>query len=148
MLRLPGKRNLATGTSHPDKVPRHSYLGVRPNCEILTFRDAGVTTSDLQQGFGELMLTALILVISATGVLILVLLAVVVVAIRQEPRDAEMSHMAPSLIAVMVRRLLGVYLRRPTPPAGSTDWREEYSPDAWPTTGWTKPTILPPDGRR
>ena len=25
--------------------------------------------------------------------------------------------MAPSLIAVMVRRLLGVYVRRPTPPA-------------------------------
>ena len=27
----------------------------------------------------------------------------------------EMSNVAPSLIAVVVRRLLGVYLRRPTP---------------------------------
>ena len=38
--------------------------------------------------------------------------------------------MAPSLIAVMVRRLLGVYLRRPPPPADSDDWREEWPPTA------------------
>ena len=65
------------------------------------------------------MLTVLILVVFAVVVLVLILLAVVVVAIRQEPRDAEMSNVAPSLIAVMVRRLLGVYLRRPTTPADS-----------------------------
>ena len=58
------------------------------------------------------MLTALILVVFVVVMLVLVLLAVVVVAIRQEPRDTEMSHVAPSLIAGMVRRLLGVYLRR------------------------------------
>jgi hypothetical protein len=74
------------------------------------------------------MLTVLILVILTVFALILILLAVVVVAIRQEPRDAEMSNVAPSLIAVMVRRLLGVYLRRPSPPAGSTAQREEWSP--------------------
>jgi hypothetical protein len=62
------------------------------------------------------MLTALILVVFVAIALILIMLAVVVVAIRQEPRDTEMSNVAPSLIAVMVRRLLGVYVRRPTPP--------------------------------
>ena len=61
------------------------------------------------------MLTVLLLVAFAVVVLVLILLVVVVVAIRQEPRDAEMSNVAPSLIAVVVRRLLGVYLRRPLP---------------------------------
>jgi hypothetical protein len=85
------------------------------------------------------MLAALILVVIAVFALVLILLAVVVVAIRQEPRDAEMSNMAPSLIAVMVRRLLGVYLRRPTPPANRTDWQEEWSPDVRPATARSHP---------
>jgi hypothetical protein len=85
------------------------------------------------------MLAVLILVVFAVVALVLILLAIVVVAIRQEPRDAEMSHVAPSLIAVMVRRLLGVYLRRPTPPADSREW---------PTTAWTEMTTRPPGGRR
>ena len=75
------------------------------------------------------MLTALIMIIIAAVALVLILLAVVVVAIRQEARDTEMSNVAPSLIAVMVRRLLGVSVRRPTPPADTTDWQEEWSPD-------------------
>ena len=82
------------------------------------------------------MFTALILVVFAVGVAVLIMLAVVVVAIRQEPHDAEMSNMAPSLLAVMVRRLLGVYMRRPTPPADSTDWREDWSP----TTARSRPS--------
>ena len=86
------------------------------------------------------MLTVLILVVFAIVVLVLILLAVIVVAIRQEPRDMEMSHVAPSPIAVMVRRLLGVYLRRHTPPADSI--RE------WPTTAWTEMATRPPGGRR
>jgi hypothetical protein len=86
------------------------------------------------------MPTVLILVVFAVVVLVLILLVVVVVAIRQEPRNAEMSNVAPSLIAVVVRRLLGVYLRRPTPPADS---REE-----WPTTAWTETTGRPSGGRR
>jgi hypothetical protein len=86
------------------------------------------------------MLTVLILVVFAVVVLVLILLAVIVVAIRQEPRDMEMSRVAPSLIAVMVRRLLGVYLRRPTPLANSV--RE------WPTSTWTEMTTRPPGGRR
>ena len=86
------------------------------------------------------MLTVLILVVFAVVVLVLILLVVVVVAIRQEPRDVEMSNVAPSLIAVVVRRLLGVYLRRPTPSAPS---RKE-----WPTTAWTETTSRPSGERR
>ena len=86
------------------------------------------------------MPTVLILVVFVVVVLVLVLLAIVVVAIRQEPRDTEMRTVAPSLIAVVVRRLLGVYLRRPAPPADS---HEE-----WPTTAWTETTSRPSGGRR
>ena len=90
------------------------------------------------------MLTVLILVVLTVSALVLILLAVVVVAIRQEPRGAEMNNVAPSLIAVMVRRLLGVYLRRPTPRADNADWREEWSADMPPTTARNRP----PGGRR
>jgi hypothetical protein len=90
------------------------------------------------------MLTALILVVLAASALILIMLAVVVVAIRQEPHHTEMSNVAPSLIAVMVRRLLGVYVRRPAPPADSTNWKEELSPDMPPATAPSRP----PGGRR
>jgi hypothetical protein len=41
------------------------------------------------------------------------LLAVVVAAIRQEPRDAELGSYAPNPMAALVRRLLGVSVRRP-----------------------------------
>ncbi len=77
------------------------------------------------------MLTALILVVMLSIALVLILLGVVVVAIRQEPRDMEMNNMAPTLTAAVVRRVLGVYLRRPIPPA-----------DVRP------PSPLPPSGRR
>jgi len=90
------------------------------------------------------MLTALIMIIIAAVALVLILLAVVVVAIRQEARDTEMSNVAPSLIAVMVRRLLGVYVRRPAPPADTTDWQEEGSPDMRSVTTRSRP----PDERR
>ncbi len=84
------------------------------------------------------MATAVILVVCVAVALVLVLLVVVVVAIRQEPRDMEMSDEAPSLMAVVVRRMLGVYLRRPAPPVEST---EELLPDIW-------PAALPPGRRR
>ena len=90
------------------------------------------------------MLTALILVVSAVIALILIMLAVVVVAIRQESRDTEIRNVAPSLIAFMVRRLLGVTVRRPTLPADSTDREEEWSPDLPPATARSRP----PGGRR
>ena len=91
------------------------------------------------------MLTVLILVVLAAGAsLTLIMLAVVVVAIRQESRDTEIRNVAPSLIAFMVRRLLGVTVRRPTLPADSTDREEEWSSDMSPPTARSRP----PDGRR
>jgi len=86
------------------------------------------------------MPTVLILIVFVIVALVLVMLAVIVVAIRQEPRETEMRTVAPSLIALMVRRLLGVYLRRPAPPADSHK--------EWPTTAWTGKTSRPSGGRR
>lgn len=87
------------------------------------------------------MLTVLILGVLAAGALTLMLLAVVVVAIRQESRDPEMSKVAPSVIAVVVRRLLGVYVCRPTPPEDSTGWGEEWSQDMPPATVRNRPPV-------
>jgi len=47
--------------------------------------------------------------------LVLVVLAVVVVGIRQEPPAQELTRQPPRLIARLTRRLLGVYVRRPDP---------------------------------
>ena len=86
------------------------------------------------------MPTVLILVVFVIVALVLILLGIVVVAIRQEPREAEMRTVAPSPTAAMVRRLLGVYLRRPNPPADS---RKE-----WPAASWAEMTGRPSGGRR
>jgi hypothetical protein len=45
--------------------------------------------------------------------LALVVLALVVVGIRQEPRTQELTGQVPRLTARLARRLLGVYVRRP-----------------------------------
>ena len=74
------------------------------------------------------MLTALILVVLAAFAVV-VLLAVIAIGIRQEPHWTELSTVAPSPSAVIVRRLLGLYVRRPTPTAVSTDRQEEGPPD-------------------
>jgi hypothetical protein len=63
------------------------------------------------------MLTALILIVLAAIALVLMVLAVIVVGIRQEPRSAELGVVAPSPITGLVRRLTGLYVRRPTPTA-------------------------------
>ena len=139
---VPGSRGLATRDRTVEPSSR-STLDTRRIRESSALRSDGATASD-RQGSWELMLTVLILLVLAVFALVLILLAVVVVAIRQEPRDAEMSNMAPSAIAVMVRRLLGVYLRRPTPPPDNTYWREERLPDVPPGTAQSRP----PGGRR
>jgi NADH:ubiquinone oxidoreductase subunit H len=74
------------------------------------------------------MLIALILIVLAAIALILILLAVIVVGIRQEPRGAELSDVAPSPIAVLVRRLTGLYVRRPTPTAVGARGQGEGNP--------------------
>src|SRR5260370_41894015 len=61
------------------------------------------------------MLTILILSTGAVMVLVLVLLATVVIGIKQEPPTDELNMQAPSLFAALVRRLLGVDVRKPDP---------------------------------
>jgi hypothetical protein len=60
------------------------------------------------------MPTMFIFAVGATG-LVLVVLAVVVVGIRQEPRAQELTRQAPRLMARLTRRLLGVSGRWPDP---------------------------------
>ena len=61
------------------------------------------------------MPTMFIFAVGAMG-LVLVVLAVVVVGIRQEPPAQELTGQAPRLMARLTRRLLGVYVRTPDPP--------------------------------
>jgi hypothetical protein len=60
------------------------------------------------------MFAILILAAAAMG-LVLVVLAVVIVGTRQEPSKQVLVSQAPSVIAGLARRLLGVYVRRPDP---------------------------------
>lgn len=62
------------------------------------------------------MFTILLFAVVTAMVVVLVLLAVVVVGIRQEPPTAELSSQAPARTAALVRRLLGLYVRKPDPP--------------------------------
>lgn len=83
------------------------------------------------------MLAILYLIVGGTMMLVLVMLAVVVVGIRQEPSAKELPSQAPSALTAWVRRLLGVYVRKPDrPPAFDEDCGEPWiaarnSPD-WP----------------
>jgi hypothetical protein len=75
------------------------------------------------------MLTALTVFVLATGVFVLLMLVVVVVAMRQEPRGTALGAMAPTPIAAKVRRVLGVGVRRPNIPSDATDRQEERWPE-------------------
>ena len=75
------------------------------------------------------MLAALILIVLAATALVLILLAVMVVGIRQEPRGTELSGVAPSLFTAVIRRMLGLHVRRPTSSAVNADPQERGSPD-------------------
>ena len=56
---------------------------------------------------------AMVILAGAVMGLVLVVLAVVVAGIRQEPPAQELTRQAPRLVATLARRLLGVYVRRP-----------------------------------
>jgi hypothetical protein len=60
------------------------------------------------------MLTILVVVVVAAMVLVLVLLAVVVTGIKQESSTEELTSQPPNAISAWVRRLLGVYVRKPS----------------------------------
>jgi hypothetical protein len=62
------------------------------------------------------MFTILVLAVGSLAILLVLLLLIVVIGIRQEPLTEELSWQAPSLIAAFVRRLLGVYVRKPDSP--------------------------------
>jgi len=69
-----------------------------------------------------------ILILSAAAMgLVLVVLALVVVGIRQEPPTEKLTGQVPRLIARLARRLLGVYVRRPDPSAIPDQQRAEPS---------------------
>jgi hypothetical protein len=70
------------------------------------------------------MLTALFLLVVAIAVLVVILLAVVVAGIHQEPSAAELTSRAPSQMASLVRRMVGVHVRRPDPTADNADTRD------------------------
>ena len=68
---------------------------------------------------------AMFIVAAAAMGLVLVVLAVVVAGIRQEPSAQELSRQPPRLIARLTRRLLGVSGRWPDPPVNAGRRRGE-----------------------
>ena len=61
------------------------------------------------------MLAVLLFVAAAIALVAVLLFAVVVAGIRQEPANAEMTSRARRPTAALARLLLGVYVRRPNP---------------------------------
>jgi hypothetical protein len=78
-------------------------------------RSGHVDAPHYRQGSKKLMLALLIFAVGVVMVLVLVLLAIVVIGMRQEPPTKELSMQAPSLLAASIRRILGVYVRKPDP---------------------------------
>jgi hypothetical protein len=73
-----------------------------------------------------IVLTWIVLAVIA---LVLTLLGVIVLGIAHEPSGMELSTVAPSLIAVVTRRIVGLYVRRPSPTESALSRRKESSPD-------------------
>ena len=69
------------------------------------------------------MLAALLFVAAAMALVAVLLFAVVVAGIRQEPANAEMTSRARRPTAALARLLLGVYVRRPYPAEDTTAHR-------------------------
>ena len=69
-------------------------------------------------------MTAAALLLAASPAIALILTAlivVVVIGIRQEPPAAELRSQPPTRTAALVRRILGVSVRRPDPQATDED---------------------------
>lgn len=67
------------------------------------------------------MLTILFLAVGSVMLFVLVLLAVVVAAIKQEPQGEGLISQPPDAMTAWVRRLLGVYVRKPDQPPASDE---------------------------
>ena len=83
------------------------------------------------------MLTALILVTGTTTVLVLVLLAVVMLGIKQEP-PGPLASRPPNAVTALVRRLLGICVRKPDQPPAVNDDRGDPSLFSHDPTRWPK----------
>lgn len=59
------------------------------------------------------MLTLLVVLIVSVTIFVELLLVIVVISIRQEPPTEELSEQASSLVAAIVRRMLGLHVRKP-----------------------------------
>jgi len=84
------------------------------------------------------MLTILVLTIGVLMALVLVLLAVVVAGIKQEPAAKELTKQPPNVVTAWVRRLLGVYVRKPDQPPTLDEDRVEPRLIAWDPARWQK----------
>lgn len=84
------------------------------------------------------MLATLILAVGIGMVLVLVLLAVVVVGIKLEPSATELTSRPRNMITAWVRRLLGVYVRKPDQPSPSNEDRGESCLTAHDAAHWPK----------
>jgi hypothetical protein len=82
------------------------------------------------------MLTILVFFVGAVLVLVLILLAIVVVGIRQEPPAEQMTSQPPTAMTAWVRRLLGVYVRRPDLPAPPGEDHAELCLTGWDPPRW------------
>jgi hypothetical protein len=83
------------------------------------------------------MLAILFLAVAGFMMIVLILLAVVVAGIKQEPPTQELTSRPPSAATAWVRRLLGVYVRKPDqPPTSAQDHGEPCftacDPPRWP----------------
>jgi hypothetical protein len=74
------------------------------------------------------MLATLIFIALVASALVLIVLAVIVVGIRREPRRTELSDVAPSPFTVVVRRMVGLHVRRPISGAANAHRQEHGSP--------------------
>jgi hypothetical protein len=82
------------------------------------------------------MLAILVLIVAVVMALVLALLAVVVAGIKQESPTEELTRQPPSVVTAWVRRLLGVYVRKPDQPPTLEEDRGEACLAAWDPTRW------------
>jgi hypothetical protein len=83
------------------------------------------------------MFTILVFVVGAMTMLVFVVLAVVVVGIKQEPSAEELASQPSNVLTAWVRRLLGVYVRKPDHPSTFGEGRvaprlNSRDPARWP----------------
>jgi hypothetical protein len=86
----------------------------------------------------KLMLAILYLVVGGIMAFVLVVLALVVVGIKQEPSAKQLPSQAPNALTAWVRRLLGVYVRKPEQPPAFDEDRREPSVTAQNSPDWQR----------